>query len=72
MEARDELEHLVRGRLAIVVGEVELVLAEADVPPDERARSRDRVLDAVRAIERALAAGRAGPVRRRGGAGSVR
>lgn len=56
--------HEVRGRLTVAVGEVELVLAESDVPADVRTASAARVLAALAAVEALLDEGPGGtPVR---------
>jgi hypothetical protein len=58
----DEFDHAARGSLAVIIGEAELVLLRADVSAEERRRSVDSVIGAVREIERMLAGwrGRAG------------
>lgn len=57
-----DLDHELRVPLTVVLGEVELVLSRDDVPPPERERSAQAVIDAVRRIEALLLAWReAGP-----------
>lgn len=54
LDAEGAWRHTVRGRLTVAVGEVELVLAEPDVPVDVRAASAARVLAALAAVEALL------------------
>ena len=49
-----EFDHAIRGPLTVILGEIELVLSEADVPADERRRSAQSVTGAVRQIEQML------------------
>lgn len=49
-----EFDHAIRGPLTVVLGEVELVLSDADVPADERRRSVESVIGAVRQVEQLL------------------
>jgi K+-sensing histidine kinase KdpD len=51
----DDLDHDLRGPLAIIRGEVELVLSQGDVGHDERRRSSAAVIEQVIEIERLLA-----------------
>jgi hypothetical protein len=57
-----EFDHAMRGPLTVILGEAELVLSHADVPAEERRRSVESVIAAVRQIEQML-------VEWRGGAG---
>jgi signal transduction histidine kinase len=50
----DDLDHDLRGPLTVIRGEVELVLSQSDVPPDERQRSSTTVIEQVVEIERLL------------------
>lgn len=49
-----DLDHALRGPLTVIVGETELVLSHADVSTQERRRSAESVIEAVRQIERLL------------------
>ena len=49
-----EFDHALRGPLTVILGEVELVLSDADVPADERRRSAASVVGAVRQVEQML------------------
>ena len=49
-----EFDHAIRGPLTVILGEVELVLSDADVPADERRRSAASVVGAVRQVEQML------------------
>jgi signal transduction histidine kinase len=49
-----EFDHALRGPLTVILGEVELVLSEADVPAEERRRSAQSVVGAVRQVEQML------------------
>jgi signal transduction histidine kinase len=49
-----EFDHSMRGPLTVILGEVELVLSDADVPADERQRSAASVVQAVRQVEQML------------------
>ena len=49
-----EFDHAMRGPMTVILGEVELVLSDADVPDDERRRSAASVVGAVRQIEQML------------------
>lgn len=55
----EELDHALRTPLTVVLGETELVLAHDDVAPDERRRSAEAVIAAVRRIETLLGQWRA-------------
>ena len=49
-----EFDHDMRGPLTVILGEIELVLSDADVPAEERQRSVESVMGAVRQIEQML------------------
>jgi signal transduction histidine kinase len=49
-----EFDHDMRGPLTVILGEIELVLSDTDVPAEERQRSAESVIGAVRNIERML------------------
>jgi signal transduction histidine kinase len=49
-----DLDHDLRGPLTVIRGEVELVLSQGDVAPDERQRSSATVIEQVVEIERLL------------------
>jgi hypothetical protein len=49
-----EFDHAMRGPLTVILGEIELVLSDADVPAEERRRSVGSVIAAVRQIEQML------------------
>jgi signal transduction histidine kinase len=49
-----EFDHSMRGPLTVILGEIELVLSDADVPAEERDRSVESVIGAVRQIEQML------------------
>jgi signal transduction histidine kinase len=53
-EMYDEFDHDMRGPLTVILGEIELVLSDADVPTEERRRSVQSVIGAVRQIEQML------------------
>jgi signal transduction histidine kinase len=60
-----EFDHALRGPLTVILGEVELVLSDADVPAEERQRSAASVVAAVRQVEQMLIewrAAAAGPI----------
>jgi len=52
--AGPSLDHQIRGQLTVAVGEIELVLAEPDVPADVRAASAARALAALWRVEHLL------------------
>jgi signal transduction histidine kinase len=58
-EMYSEFDHSMRGPLTVILGEVELVLSDADVPAEERRRSAASVVGAVRQIEQMLVEWRA-------------
>jgi hypothetical protein len=47
-EMYGEFDHAMRGPLTVILGEIELVLSDADVPAEERGRSVESVIGAVR------------------------
>jgi signal transduction histidine kinase len=49
-----EFDHDIRGPLTVILGEIELVLSDADVPAEERRRSVESVIGAVRQMEHML------------------
>lgn len=49
-----DFDHAIRGSLTVVLGETELVLSHADVTAQERRRSVDSLVAAVREIEQLL------------------
>jgi signal transduction histidine kinase len=49
-----EFDHDMRGPLTVILGEIELVLSDADVPAEERERSVESVIGAVRQVEQML------------------
>jgi hypothetical protein len=49
-----EFDHDMRGSLTVILGEVELVLSDGDVPAGERRRSCESVVGAVRQVEQML------------------
>jgi signal transduction histidine kinase len=49
-----EFDHAIRGPLTVILGEIELVLSDPEVPADERRRSAQSVTAAVRQIEQML------------------
>jgi signal transduction histidine kinase len=49
-----EFDHAIRGPLTVILGEIELVLCDPDVPAQERRRSVESVTGAVRQIEQML------------------
>ena len=49
-----EFDHALRGPLTVILGEVELVLSDGDVPAQERRRSAASVVGAVRQVEQML------------------
>ena len=49
-----EFDHAIRRPLTVILGEIELVLSDPDVPADERRRSVESVTGAVRQIEQML------------------
>jgi signal transduction histidine kinase len=51
-----DLDHDLRGPLTVIRGEVELVLSQCDVTPDERQRSSASIIEQVVEIERLLGA----------------
>ena len=53
-EMYDKFDHAMRGPLTVILGEIELVLSDPDVPADERRRSVESVTGAVRQIEQML------------------
>lgn len=53
-EMYSEFDHSLRGPLTVILGEVELVLSDADIPAEERRRSAASVVGAVRQIEQML------------------
>ena len=60
-----EFDHSMRGPLTVILGEIELVLSDADVEAQERRRSVESVIGAVRQIEQMLVEWRgaaAGPI----------
>jgi signal transduction histidine kinase len=57
-----DFDHAIRGPLTLILGETELVLSQVDVTAEERRRSVEGVVAAVRQIEKML-------VQWRGGAG---
>ena len=49
-----EFDHAMRGPLTVILGEIELVLSDADIPAEERVRSAASVVAAVRQVEQML------------------
>lgn len=49
-----DFDHAMRGPLAVIAGEAELVLSDADASADERRRSVASVIEAVRQMEQML------------------
>ena len=49
-----EFDHAIRGPLTVILGEVELVLSDSDIPAEERGRSVQSVVGAVRQMEQML------------------
>jgi signal transduction histidine kinase len=49
-----DFDHALRGPLTVILGETELVLSQADVSPDERRRSAENLIQAVREMENLL------------------
>ena len=49
-----EFDHSMRGPLTVILGEIELVLSDDDVPAEERQRSAASVVAAVRQVEQML------------------
>jgi signal transduction histidine kinase len=50
----DDLDHDLRGPLTVIRGEVELVLSQPEVAPEERQQSSATVIEQVVEIERLL------------------
>ena len=53
-EMYSEFDHAIRGPLTVILGEVELVLSDPGVPAEERERSAESVIGAVRQMEHML------------------
>ena len=49
-----EFDHAMRGPLTVILGEIELVLSDADIPAEERGRSVESAIGAVRQLEQML------------------
>ena len=49
-----DFDHAMRGPLTVILGEAELVLSQHDVPAEERRRSVESVIAAVRQMEQML------------------
>lgn len=59
-KAASDFDHAMRGPMTVILGEAELVLSHADIPTEERRRSIESVIGAVREMEHMLVAWRAG------------
>lgn len=55
-----DFDHAMRGPLAVILGEAELVLSHGDVSAEERRRSVENVIGAVHQMEHLLVQWRAG------------
>lgn len=49
-----EFDHAMRGPLTVILGEIELVLSDTDLPAEDRGRSVESVIGAVRQMEQML------------------
>ena len=49
-----EFDHAMRGPLNVILGEIELVLSDADIPAEEHGRSVERAIGAIRQTEQML------------------
>ena len=49
-----DFDHAMRGPLAVILGEAELVLSDGDVSAEERRRSVENVIGAVHQMEHLL------------------
>jgi signal transduction histidine kinase len=49
-----EFDHAMRGPLTVILGEIELVLSDADIPAEERGRSVESVIGAVSQMDQML------------------
>jgi hypothetical protein len=59
-----ELDHAKRGPMTVILGEIELVLSDTDVPAEKRRQSQGILVEVVRKMEQMLVQRRDGGPRR--------
>jgi hypothetical protein len=59
-----ELDHATRGPMTVLLGEIELVLSDTDVPAEKRRQSQGSVVEVVPKMEQMLVQWRDGGSRR--------